>query len=109
MPQLRQSSLQTKSKSRGSISLLSIVWCVITIVGMTAITRATVVVHQRATVQTIADSVALAAADHGDDVARTFARTMNVEVLAITRNGHAVTVRITANNRTAIASALRPM
>ncbi len=76
---------------------------------MTAITRATVVVHQRATVQTIADSVALAVADHGDGVARTFARSMNVEVLAITREVSAVTVRITANNRTAVASALRPM
>ena len=109
MPQLRQFSPQTKSKSRGSISLLSIIWCVITIAGMTAITRATVVVHQRATVQTIADSVALAVADHGDGVARTFARTMNVEVLAITRNEHAVTVRIAASNRAASASALRPM
>lgn len=76
---------------------------------MSTITRATVVVHQRATVQTIADSVALAAVDHGDEAARTFARSMNVEVLAITRDGNAVTVRIAASNRTASASALRPM
>lgn len=109
MLRLHQFSQQTKNKSRGSISLLSIVWVAITLFGVAAITRATVVVHHRAVVQTNADAIALAAADHGDETARQFARLLNVRVVSMKRGAHTVTVRIFAHGQNAEATAFRPM
>ena len=109
LPQLHQSSPQTKSKSRASISLLSIIWLAITAAGITAISRATVVVHQRALLQTNADAIALASANHGDDTARRFADAVSVHVVSMTRHDNTVTVLVMANHYQASATATDPM
>ena len=109
MPRLRQFSPQTKSKSRGSVSLLSIVWLVVTIAGVASIARATVVVQQRAEIQTHADSIALAAANYGDTVAREFAHSLNVDVVSVLRDSNTVTVRIRSNRQSATATAFQPL
>ena len=109
MPRSHQFSQQTKSKSRGSVSLLSIVWLVVTIAGVASIARATVVVQQRAEIQTHADSIALAAANYGDTIAREFADSLNVDVVSVLRDTNTVTVRVRANRQIAVASAFQPM
>jgi len=91
------------------VSLLSIVWLVVTIAGVASIARATVVVQQRAEIQTHADSIALAAANYGDTIAREFADSLNVEVVSVLRDTTTVTVRIRANQQSAVASAFQPM
>lgn len=91
------------------MSLLVIVWLVITCAGVSAIARATAVVQQRAEVQTHADAIVLAAASYGDDVARRFAGLLQVRVISLVRTGKVVTVRITANQQQATASAIQPL
>ena len=91
------------------MSLLVIVWLVITCAGVAAITRATAVMQQRAEIQTRADAIALAAASYGDDVARQFAGSLRVRVISLVRTGKVVTVRISANQQQATASAIQPL
>lgn len=91
------------------MSLLSIVWLVVTIAGVASIARATVVVQQRAEIQTHADSIALAAANYGDTIAREFADSLNVDVVSVLRDTNTVTVRVRANRQIAVASAFQPM
>lgn len=109
LPQSHQFSLQTKSKSRGSVALLSVIWLATTGAGMSAIARATVVVHQRAEVQTDADVIALAAADYGNNTARQLASSLHVEVMSLTRTSNTVTVVVKAHRRIATATAIQPM
>lgn len=91
------------------MSLLSIVWLVVTIAGVASIARATVVVQQRAEIQTHADSIALAAANYGDTIAREFADSLNVEVVSVRRDTNTVMVRVRANQQSAVASAFQPV
>ena len=91
------------------MSLLSIVWLVVTIAGVASIARATVVVQRRAEIQTHADSIALAAANYGDTIAREFADSLNVTVMSVLRDTNTVTVRVRANQQFAVASAFQPM
>ena len=109
LPLSRQSSLPTKTKSRGSASLLSIAWLVVTACGLASIGRATVVVQHRAEVQTYADAVALAAVSHGSNAARQFATSLHVHVMSLTRTDNSVTVQVTAHHRVATATAFRPL
>lgn len=109
LPQSHQSSLRTKTKSRGSVSLLSIVWFVVTVFGVASITRATAVVQQRAEVQTYADAIALAAASHGNNIARRFATSLHVQVTSLTHTTNTVTVHVTAHHRSATATAILPL
>ena len=90
------------------MSLLSIVWFIVTAFGLASIGRATAVVQQRADVQTHADAIALAVADHGNDIARQFASSLHVQVVSITHTTNTVTVRVKAHQRVATATAFQP-
>ena len=107
MPQLRQSSLPTKSKSqRASIALLSLVWLAITAGGTWSIATATAHVAARAQLQTNADSVALVAASRGDAIARTFASRLSVQLVSLQHGETVVTVVVRKADLVATASAL---
>ena len=107
MPQLRQSSLPTKSKSqRASIALLSLVWLAITAGGTWSIATATAHVAARAQLQTNADSVALVAASRGDAIARTFASRLSVQLVSLQHGESVVTVVVRKADLAAAASAL---
>lgn len=109
MPQLRQFSLQTKTKSaRANIALLTLVWLAITAGGVSAIVRATAHINTRAQLQTQADSIALVAADRGDAIAREFAAQLMVVIVSLQHNGSVVTVRVSDAGFIAESSALRP-
>ena len=109
MLRLRQFSPQTKSKSRGSIALLSVVWLAVTVISVGSLTRVTATIHRHAEVQTHADSIALAAADHGDDKALRFARSLHVTVVSIRRTNNTVTIHVAQRELHAIATALHPV
>ena len=107
MPQLRQSSLPTKSKSqRASIALLSLVWLAVTAGGTWSIATATAHVAARAQLQTSADSVALVAASRGDAIARAFASRLSVQLVSLQHGESVVTVVVRKADLVATASAL---
>ncbi len=85
------------------------VWLAVTVLGVGSLTRVTATIHSRAEVQTHADSIALAAADHGDEKAVRFARSLHVTVVSIRRTTNTVTVHATHRGLNAVATALHPM
>jgi hypothetical protein len=103
---LHQFSLPTKSESRGSIALLSVVWLAIAVIGVGSLTRVTVELHERAVAQTNADSIALVAADYGDATAMRFALTLHTSVSSVDRDSNTVTVHVVQRGHHAIATAL---
>jgi hypothetical protein len=86
-----------------------VVWLAITVISVGSLTRVTATIHERAEVQTHADSIALAAADHGDEKAFRFAHSLNVTVVSLRRNNNTVTVHVQQHGRRAVATAVHPM
>ena len=85
------------------------VWLAVTVLGVGSLTQVTATIHGRAEVQTHADSIALAAADHGDEKAVRFARSLHVTVVSIRRTNNTVTVQLTQRGLHAVATAVHPM
>ncbi len=85
------------------------VWLAVTVLGVGSLTRITATIHGRAEVQTHADSIALAAADHGDEKAVRFARSLHVTVVSIRRTNNTVTVHVVKRGLHAVATAVHPM
>lgn len=71
---------------RGNIAVLSVIWVALTVLGCTAIARATQTTVLRADTQFAADAVALAYADHGATRADFLARTLGVTIASVIRN-----------------------
>ena len=84
-------------------------WLAVTVLGVASLTRVTATIHGRAEVQTHADSIALAAADHGDEKAARFARSLQVTVVSIRRTNNTVTVQVAQRGLHAVATAVHPM
>ena len=85
------------------------VWLAVTVLGVGSLTRVTATIHRRAEVQTHADSIALAAADHGDEKALRFARSLNVTVVSLRRYNNTITIHVVQRGLHAMATALHPM
>ena len=85
------------------------VWLAVTVLGVSSLARVTATIHRRAEVQTHADSIALAAADHGDEKAVRFARSLHVTVVSIRRTNNTVTVQVAQRGLHAVATAVHPM
>ncbi len=84
-------------------------WLAVTVLGVGSLTRVTATIHGRAEVQTHADSIALAAADHGDEKAARFARLLHVTLVSIRRTNNTVTVQVAQRGLHAVATAVHPM
>ena len=88
----------TRPQPRGNIAVLSVVWLALTIMGCTAIVRATRTAVLRAETQFAADAIALAYADHGATRAELFARTVGVTIASVSRNGEGIiTIEVQGN------------
>ena len=96
----------SSQQQRGSLSVLSVLWCAVTLIGVWIIAGATSVVQQRAFAQESADSLALAATVGGPSAASALKDILNVTVtqLEITDNGVLVEVRVGRFTATSEAS-----
>ena len=105
----RRYSPQTRTDpDRANIALLTLVWLAVTSFGVLAIARAASVVYDRAQAQTLADAVALVAADRDPQRAREFAGHVNATVVSMTVHERVVTVTVSVGGTRASASAVMP-
>ncbi len=109
LPLLRQSCPPTTNNSlsrRGNITVLSLIWFALTVMGCVAIVRATHATLLRGHAQGVADAIALAHVDHGAPSAQQLALTLGVSIssVSIQREGF-TTVVVKGPNFTATSSA----
>ena len=83
-------------------------WLAFTVIGMTAIMRATTTVNDRSVAQTEADAVALVAADRGAETARRFARDAHIDVVDINTTDGSATATVQSGDAVATARAEKP-
>jgi hypothetical protein len=111
LPLLRLSCPPTRNNSlavgnRGNITVLSLIWCALTVLGCIGIVRATATTLLRAHGQGVADAVALAYVDHGATSAEQLAEVLGVSISSVSKNpGGFITVVVRADNFTATSSA----
>lgn len=91
---------------RGNITVLSLMWFALTMLGCVAIVRATQITLLRGHAQGVADAVALAYADHGATSAEQLAHTLGVSISLVSENTEGfITVRVQGDSFTATSSA----
>jgi hypothetical protein len=116
LPLLRPSCPPTRNNShatgrcsshqRGNITVLSLIWFALTVVGCVAIVRATHTTLLRGHAQGVADAIALAYADHGATSAEQLAEALGVSISSASKNpGGFITVVVRADNFSATSSA----
>lgn len=109
LPLLRLSCPPTRNNSRstrGNITVLSLIWFALTVLGCVAIVRTTHITLLRGHAQGVADSVALAYADRGAHSAEQLAHTLGVSIISVSKDSKGfITVVVRADNFTATASA----
>lgn len=92
---------------RGSISVLSVLWCAFTLMGVMLISHGTNVVQQRTFAQESADSIALAAVIGGQQSADTLGDILNVTITQLKISEDGVVVKVRVGQFTATSSAAR--
>ena len=92
---------------RGSISVLSVLWCAFTLTGVMLISHATDVVQQRAFAQESADFIALAAVIGGQQSADTLEGILNVTISQLELSEDGAVVKVKVGLFTATSSATR--
>jgi hypothetical protein len=110
LPQLHQSFPQTTPTNnhvRGSVTILSIWWWTITVVGVVAILGCTSRYLDIASARRNADAIALAVASRGTDAAQVLAAAVGVRILAVDEDNGTTTVTIRDGTLTVTASARR--
>lgn len=108
MPQLPQSSPQTtptNNHSRGSVTILSIWWWAITVVGVIGILGCTSRYLDIASARHNADAIALAAVSRGSADAQVLANAVGVTIQSIEESNGIITVTIRAGSLTVTSSA----
>lgn len=109
LPLLRPSCLPTTNNplgTRGNITVLSLIWFALTVLGCVAIVRATHTTLLRGHAQGVADAIALAYADHGATSAEQLALVLGVSITSATTDPNGfITVVVHADHFTATSSA----
>ena len=108
LPQLHQSFPQTTPTNnhvRGSVTILSIWWWAITVVGVVAILGCTSRYLDIASARRNADAIALAVASRDTDAAHLLATALGVTILSIEESNGTTTVTIRDGSLTVTASA----
>lgn len=108
MPQLPQffpQTTPTNNHSRGSVTILSIWWWAITIVGVVSILGGTSRYLDIASARHNADAIALAVASRGSADAEVLAKAVRVTIQSINEANGIITVTIRAGSLTVTSSA----
>lgn len=109
LPLLRPFCLPTTNnprRARGNITVLSLMWFALTVLGCVAIVRATHITLVRGHAQGVADAIALAYADRGATTAEQLARTLGVSISSVSKDSRGfITVVVRADNFSATSSA----
>lgn len=107
LPQFFPQTTPTNNQSRGSVTILSIWWWAITLVGVVSILGCTSRYLDIASARHNADAIALATASRGSADAHVLANAVGVTIQSIEESNGIITVTIRAGSLTVTSSASR--